>query len=154
MTIAALDRFWPKVDVGAHDECWLWQGAVGSHGYGNFFAEGEYVLAHRFIYEAVVGPIPAGLTIDHRCDTPLCENPNHLRPLTNGDNNARGNSLSARRKRQTRCLKGHPFNAHNTIIRPNGARTCRECRRASDRGRRDAAWWREYRRRRKAAVHG
>lgn len=53
------------------------------------------------------------------------------------------------RKRQVDCKNGHPFTSENTIIATNGTRHCRECRRAYDRSRqRDAAFWREYRRKR------
>lgn len=55
---------------------------------------------------------------------------------------------------QTKCLRGHEFTAANTIIKSNGTRQCRECRRAWDRNRgRDASYWREYRAERKAR-HG
>lgn len=50
---------------------------------------------------------------------------------------------------QTHCMHGHEFTADNTIIHANGTRHCRECRRAYDRERRDAEWWREYRRKRR-----
>lgn len=53
------------------------------------------------------------------------------------------------KKRASHCIHGHEFTAENTVIKTNGTRQCRECRRAHDRGRRDAAYWREYRRKRK-----
>lgn len=46
------------------------------------------------------------------------------------------------------CVHGHTFTESNTITRKNGTRQCRECRRIKDRGRRDAAFWREYRKKR------
>lgn len=49
------------------------------------------------------------------------------------------------RKRQTECTSGHAFTPENTVTKSNGTRACRECRRAFDRSRRDAAWWRSYR---------
>lgn len=57
------------------------------------------------------------------------------------------------RKKQTHCYRGHQFTAANTIINGNGTRKCRECRREYDRGRRDAAWWRA-RREKKRQEHG
>lgn len=53
---------------------------------------------------------------------------------------------------QTHCIKGHAFTEQNTGRKPNGTRFCRECRRAFDRGRRDAAYWRAYRAARKART--
>jgi hypothetical protein len=47
--------------------------------------------------------------------------------------------------KQTHCIHGHEFTPENTIVRPNGTRQCRECRRAYDRTRRDADYWRRYR---------
>lgn len=56
--------------------------------------------------------------------------------------------------RQTHCINGHEFTPENTGRKPNGTRFCRECHRAHDRGRRGAAYWREYRQKRKAAANG
>lgn len=68
------------------DNCWLWTGAVSGQ-YGSFRIEGKSVLAHRFSYELVVGPIPTGLHLDHRVTCPkLCVNPAHLRPVTRSQN--------------------------------------------------------------------
>ena len=55
----------------------------------------------------------------------------------------------SKKKKQTHCMRGHKFTDDNTIIHKNGTRHCRECFRIYDRGRRDAAFWREYRLRRK-----
>lgn len=55
---------------------------------------------------------------------------------------------------QTHCIHGHQFTPANTIIKSNGMRQCRECRRACDRRRRrDSEYWRRYRTERKAR-HG
>lgn len=54
------------------------------------------------------------------------------------------------RSSATHCVRGHEFTAENTYVKPNGTRNCRACKRAVDRGRRDAAYWRAYRARRAA----
>ncbi len=71
------ERFWSKVRKGLG--CWLWQGAIGSHGYGNFkVTGGPFMTAHRFAYETVAGPIPDGRMVLHRCDVKPCVRPAHL----------------------------------------------------------------------------
>lgn len=58
------------------------------------------------------------------------------------------------RKAQTHCKAGHEFTPANTKLAANGTRHCRACRRAYDRGRRDAAFWRDYRANRKEHENG
>jgi HNH endonuclease/C2H2 type zinc finger protein len=61
-------RFWAMVDKRGPDECWEWTGSANKYGYGRFsYPGGRYAKPHRFSYELHVGPIPAGLTIDHLC---------------------------------------------------------------------------------------
>lgn len=79
------DEFWTRVGRRGDDECWLWTGGT-RHGYGSMKYKGKYITAHRFAYTIAVGPIPAGLSILHSCDTPACCNPNHLRAGTAKDN--------------------------------------------------------------------
>lgn len=53
---------------------------------------------------------------------------------------------------KTHCKHGHEFTPENTFIKSNGCRSCRTCRRGYDRGRRDAEYWREYRKKMKKSV--
>ena len=73
------DRFWPKVDKSG--DCWLWTGGQNLQGYG-VISKGGHVsrkmLAHRLAYELANGPIPEGVNVLHRCDTPLCVRADHL----------------------------------------------------------------------------
>lgn len=57
--------------------CWLWLGAISS-GYGSINLKGKTFRAHRASWAIHRGPIPEGLYVLHKCDTPCCVNPNHL----------------------------------------------------------------------------
>lgn len=62
--------------------CWMWTGAVFNHGYG-YFSSGPWYrkwvdCAHRASWQFYHGEIPHGLFVCHKCDTPLCVNPDHL----------------------------------------------------------------------------
>ena len=80
-------RFWNKVNKngplapGMDTPCWLWS-RTSTDGYGYFSIGGKHIRAHRFSYSLAKGPIPPGHSIDHRCHTTLCVNPDHLRPVT------------------------------------------------------------------------
>lgn len=68
--------------------CWLWCGAKNNKGYGVIRVAGRGCLSHRVAFELMNGPIPLGLVVRHRCDTPLCCNPSHLELGTMADNTA------------------------------------------------------------------
>ena len=79
------ERFWPKVEKT--DECWLWTASrYKSGGYGQFTVDSLGIRAHRFAYELLVGPIPSGMCVLHRCDNPPCVRPDHLFLGTQHDN--------------------------------------------------------------------
>lgn len=68
------------------DTCWLWAAKKNVHGYGVISVNGSYRMAHRLVYEKLVGPIPKGLNILHSCDNPACVNPAHLRSGSQKEN--------------------------------------------------------------------
>ena len=118
--------------------CWLWLMARDPDGYGIYTvpAIGEQ-RAHRISYMAFVGPIPDGLQIRHKCDTPACVNPFHLcvgDHLANMDDMRRKNraarGLSPSDKDE--CVNGHALNAENLVWR-KGCKSCRRCENARSR---------------------
>jgi len=137
------ERFWAKVRIGpvpVHRPvlgfCWEWTAAKCPLGYGRFGlgrkADG-IILAHRWAYESLIGPIPEGLEPDHLCRNPSCVNPSHLEPVTHKENIRRGirvgNGGGKANRAKTHCPYGHPYDEANTCRRPNGTRLCRACAR-------------------------
>lgn len=119
-----MDRFWSKVDKTA--TCWLWTRGK-SDGYGVFHIKRIPRGAHRVAYELLVGPIPEGLELDHRCRNRACVNPAHLEPVPHRVNVKRG--LSGQLKNE--CRKGHEYTEENTYHAPSGKRFCRACKKAN-----------------------
>ena len=134
----ANERFWAKVEKT--ETCWLWQGALGRGGYGNFSATKRSTInAHRFAYESLIGPIPEGLVLDHLCRVRRCVNPQHLRVVSPRINVLAGVALSAQNARKDRCQHGHPFDEANTryyLTKRGLTRQCRACHREYERDRR------------------
>lgn len=126
--ISPLVRFWEKVSPEPNTGCWLWTSALEFGGYPILWiGDGNSARAHRYAYEQLRGPIPAGLTLDHLCRVRSCVNPAHLDPCTAGENARRSpNAPYNVRARQTHCKRGHAFDERNTAIH-NGRRECRAC---------------------------
>lgn len=63
--------------------CWLFDGKASE--YGRFYVGRGQVLAHRFVYETLVGPIPKDRELHHLCKNPGCCNPAHLVAVTDAE---------------------------------------------------------------------
>ncbi|MBM4645595.1 NUMOD4 motif-containing HNH endonuclease [Prescottella equi] len=84
---------------------------------------------HRLVAIAFLGPARDGLEVCH----------NNGNPSDNRVDNLRWDSRNANRldavrhgvdhnASKTHCVNGHPFDAANTYVRPDGHRGCRTCR--------------------------
>ena len=117
------------------DGCWMWTGAKDPMGYGALMVDRRKMLAHRFVYQRLRGPIPIGLVLDHLCRHESCVNPDHLEPVTQRENMRRGQKVA-----QTHCKRGHLLAGPNLELDRLriGHRICRECIRIRGRGYRKA----------------
>lgn len=107
--------------------CWLWRGRVDRDGYP---VTRERRAAHRAVYEELIGPIAAGLVLDHLCRRRRCVNPDHLEAITGTENQQR-KRWRVRARRAT-CRRGHDLSV-NGIVTENGGRVCRACNRERNR---------------------
>lgn len=77
------ELFWDKVDKTSDAKgCWIWSGYRQKFGYGWIYRgdglKSRGVLAHRYAWQLLVGPVPEGKFVLHHCDNPPCVNPAHL----------------------------------------------------------------------------
>lgn len=86
MTPLQVARFWSKVRVLKNSDCWEWQGAIISSGYGCFWIGKSSYVTHR-IAAFLFGMIPelsapkntdAKGFVLHKCDNRKCCNPHHF----------------------------------------------------------------------------
>lgn len=134
-----IERFNAKWLPHPRTGCWMWVGARASGVYGSFTLNDRTVQAHRFSWEAHNGPVPDGFHVLHKCDQPVCVNPDHLflgdHTANMRDRLAKGRYRNGFESR-THCPQGHEYSATNTYTDPEGHRRCRTCKRASDKARR------------------
>lgn len=143
------DRFWSKVNRDGPlprwapflGPCWLFRDIPDK--YGMFYLDGTNRCAYRVAWSWLVGPIPAGLELDHVCRVRGCVRPAHLELVTTRENILRGFGACAERARATHCPNGHAYDEANTYLNPKRGRQCRKCA---------AKRMAEYRRRKRSAA--
>lgn len=105
-----LELYEPEPNTG----CWLWVAGQDSHGYGRVHVPSLGLInnrAHRLFWIVHRGKIPDGLHVLHKCDTPLCVNPDHLFLGTHEDNMV--DKARKGRHRNRRALR-RKLNSNNT----------------------------------------
>jgi hypothetical protein len=137
-TVALPDNMTKRFEVDPDSGCWVWTQGVSSNGYGKARVGRRQPSAHTWFYETLIGPVPAGLGLDHLCHTHdpdcpggsgckhrRCVNPAHLEPVTQAENVRRGHHGIKR----THCRNGHALTGTNVRVR-GPRRYCRACDRA------------------------
>lgn len=66
--------------------CLIWQKSTDRDGYGHIRFDGKNNRTHRVAWILQRGPIPDGMCICHRCDTPSCNNVEHYWLGTSAEN--------------------------------------------------------------------
>lgn len=129
----------PGVRVGAGG-CWKIRNRPMPNGYVQVYrklhGKCARALAHRLFYWRLVGAIPIGLDIDHKCHNEdstcregrkcphrACVNPQHLVAATRRDN-----VLGGRKANKQACPSGHALAEGNVYLNARGHRGCRACK--------------------------
>ena len=124
-------RILSRLTVGP-ERCWLWTSACDPRGYGRTSPNYRGLpktsgLAHRALYQALIGDPVEGNHLDHLCRRRNCCNPSHLDDVPPSVNLNRGLGPVAMKSRAKVCINGHEFTPANTLVRRNGTRMCRRC---------------------------
>lgn len=92
-----LERVPPQLRMRLSEDpetgCWVWTGRLNRNGYGRAWWKGREPVAHRAVWEAILGTIPTGTVLDHLCRNRACCNPKHLEPVTVRENTLRGTAV-------------------------------------------------------------
>jgi HNH endonuclease len=119
MTLDAIpERFRRRISLD-ESGCWLWHGYRQRFGYGSLRFGEKTFLAHKFIFELLVGPVPNGFELHHKCRIRHCCNPDHLTIL--------GHAEHRHLQRRTHCVRGHELTQENRFYFRTGINAGKSC---------------------------
>jgi len=123
------ERIAKRISPEPNSGCWLWTGKAGVRGYGQIrVGSGKVRQAHIVVFETLVGKVPTGLELDHKCRVHSCVNPQHLEAVTHKENMRRGlQTIQTLQSSKTECPKGHAYEGDNFRRDRRGKRICRIC---------------------------
>lgn len=130
-----IEKFYRKIVKDHQTGCWIWQGYTNRDGYGMMQVGKSKVSVHRWSYEFIGDKGSLNDMIGrHKCDNPLCCNPDHIEPGTYQQNSQdiidRGRHANANK---THCPYGHEYAGDNLRINATtGYRECKACTRAKN----------------------
>jgi hypothetical protein len=115
--VSFAERLWSHVERRGPTECWpsdLYRMRGGRTKIRRGGRGGPLIYTHVAVYELLVGPVPEGCELHHRCENGNCCNPAHLVALTRYGH--------AQEHRPPTCRLGHPL-----IRRNDGRGVCLAC---------------------------
>lgn len=123
-----VDRFWSNVQKT--DDHWIWLGKLDEDGYGRLWDGESATRPHIFAYKLLVGRIPFGKDVHHKCKNRSCVRPDHLELAKHGKHPNEGLRCN------THCINGHEFTKQNTKLQFKSGycvRICVTCSRETSR---------------------
>jgi hypothetical protein len=111
-----VEKILARIEFDPFGGCWLWPGSESGR-YGGICHEGRHYRTHRVMFEHAHGPIPEGMVVMHKCDTPFCCNPAHLQAGTQHEN-----LMDCSRKRRNGM---HRYPERSSFLGPNSTRVVR-----------------------------
>src|SRR6516162_1404227 len=112
-------RYRKRIQIDPETGCWLWMGCKSKRGYVYIGFFGRNFLCHRFIFELLIGSVPQGFELHHKCKIRHCVNPDHLDVVTRLQHKTQHHI--------THCKKGHELTPENTFTWKH-VRKCRICK--------------------------